>query len=142
MAFTRKSPTPIDRAVAEIQQRITDLERQAQHTETQTTGSPASSTVWKDWFAPPPRHTSTARRRSLPNEPVEPLKELEQQPLPFEEQPDLFNRSPEKMAQYFKTGSTKGRTPLRHELRQNRHRFYLWLGLAIVVLGLLWLVMG
>ncbi len=132
MVFARKPQTPIDRAVADLERQITDLEHKARQTES-TAAQPATTTsTWKEWFAPPPRRMVTTTRRALPDVPVEPLKELEQIPLPFERQPDLFNRAPEK--------STKTRMPLRYVQRQNRRRFYLCLGLGIVVLGLLWLV--
>jgi hypothetical protein len=128
MIFARKSSTPIDRAVADLERQIAELEQKTRQSETpsQPTGK------WKEWFAPPPRHMTTTTRRPLPNIPVEPLKDLEQAPLPFERQPDLFNRPVAK--------SAKPRAPLGHAKQLNRRRFYLCLGLGIVVLGLLWLV--
>ncbi len=139
MIFQRKPLTPIDRAVADLKQQITDLEQQTRQMQNPSLGMAVPRSVWKEWFAPPPRHTAVTRHAPL-DVPVEPLKELERTPLPFEQQSDLFNRSPDKLAQYLNAGPMKTRAPLRYVQRQNRRRFFLWLALGIVVLGLLWLV--
>jgi len=145
----RKSTTPIDRAVADVERQIADLKHQTRQAESPAPRQPARQGLWKEWFAPPPRHMAATTRHAPLDVPVEPLKELEQTPFPFEQQPDLFNparggvnpaRSGDKFAQYLNAGPMKTRPLLRHVQRQNRHRFYLWLALGIVVLGLLWLV--
>jgi hypothetical protein len=123
MVFDRKPQTPIDRAGADLERQIADLKRRAR--EIEAPPPPATNGLWKEWFAPPPHRMTTTTRRAPPDVPVEPLKELEE-PLPFAQQPDLF--------------SPRKRPPLRHVQRQNRKRFFLCLGLGIVVLGLLWLV--
>ena len=146
MVFERKPPTPIDRAVADIEQQIADLERRARQTESPAAAQPAATrSAWKAWFAPPPRRPAFSPRRAPLDIPVEPMKELEQHPFPFERQPDLFNRpsadaSTEKLAEYLNVGGFKIRRPLKYVQRQNRQRFYLWLILGIIALGLLWLV--
>ena len=146
MVFERKPPTPIDRAVADIEQQIADLERRARQTESPAAARPTDTrSAWTKWFAPPPRRPAFSPRRVPLDIPVEPMKELEQHPFPFERQPDLFNRpstdaSSGKLAEYLNVGGLKIRRPLKHVQRQNRQRFYLWLVLGIVALGLLWLV--
>jgi len=126
MIFARKPLTPIDRAVADLERQIAELKRRARETEHALAQPRPKQGAWMNRPAPPPR------RHPLPDVPVEPLKELEQTELPFARQPELFSRSPEQAA--------RRRLPLRHQQRKNRERFYLWLGLGIVVLGLLWLV--
>jgi hypothetical protein len=132
--FTRKSSTPIDRAVADIERQIADLERRVQQAESPSTGQSPSRGAWKEWFAPPARRAAVARRQP-PEITVEPLKELERAPLPFAREPDLFHRVVDRPA-----GTARRRSPLRWSRRENRRRFYLWIVLGMVVLGLLWLV--
>jgi len=145
MFTDRKTQSPIDRAIADVQQQIADLERRTRETE-----SPAPTTrpddargSWKDWFARPTRR-SLRPMRSAPHDlfdaPASPLKDLQDTALPFEQQPDLFGPSREKLAQYLNAGPMKTRAPLRRAQRLNRQRFYLWLTLGIVVFVLLWLV--
>ena len=146
MFAERKTQTPIDRALADVQHQSTELERRIRETESPATAMPAPDTrgAWKQWFARPTRQSLRAAahlsRRDLFDAPAAPLKDLQDGALPFEQQPDLFAQPREKLAEYLNAGPMKMRTPLRRAQRENRRKFYLWLTLALVVLGLLWIV--
>jgi hypothetical protein len=148
MFAERKTQTPIDRAIADVQHQIADLERRARETETPASAPHPRDTrdSWKQWFARPTRQSlrtaARSTRRDLFDAPATPLKELQDGAFPFEQQPDLFAqpREKEKLAHFLNAGPMKMRPPLRHVQRKNRQRFYLWLTLGIVVFVLLWLV--
>jgi hypothetical protein len=95
---------------------------------------------------------------------AEPLKELEAEPIAFahKPEPDLFatatatqttpTRSTvaletaqvvppeEKLAHYLGAGSIKSYKPLKRAQRQNRNRFFMWIGLSCVALWIIWFV--
>ena len=98
---------------------------------------------------------------------AEPLKDLETEPIPFvrKPDPDLFApaaiapaavttsapaatrtttqpvMSPqEKLAHYLGAGNLKNYRPLKYAQRRARNRFFLWLGLSLFVLWIIWFV--
>lgn len=117
----------------------------------------------------PPRDTPnsfTRSRQDLFDVGAEPLKELEAEPIAFAQkvEPDLFASASapgtaagvytgtgaletaqvfppkEKLAAYLGAGSIKTYKPLRRAQRQNRNRFFMWLGLSLVALWIIWFV--
>jgi hypothetical protein len=91
----------------------------------------------------------------------EPLKDLEAEPISFasKSEPDLFTRGSgataasapalkaaqvvppsEKLAHYLGAGSIKSYKPLKHVQRQTRNRFFMWVGLSLVALWIIWFV--
>ncbi|MGA2137882.1 MAG: hypothetical protein ABSH14_03370 [Verrucomicrobiia bacterium] len=117
----------------------------------------------------PPRHTPnsfTRSRQDLFDVGAEPLKELEAEPIAFAQrvEPDLFATAPapgtaagvytgtgaletaqvvppkEKLAAYLGAGSIKTYKPLKHVQRQARNRFFMWLGLSLLALWIIWFV--
>jgi len=147
--LARKPTTPIDRAMADVERQIADLEQKMRATESTHHDHPAppsrvTDTV-KEWFRPPSRRFPVSARHATIEVSAEPLKELDDGSFPFAHQPepDLFShaKSSEKLAQYLNAGGVKQqRQPLKHVQRQNRRQFYIWLTLGIVALGLLWFV--
>ena len=117
----------------------------------------------------PPRHTPnsfTRSRQDLFDVGAEPLKELEAEPIAFAQKvdPDLFAPAPapapaaavytgtgaletaqvvppkQKLAAYLGAGSIKTYKPLKRVQRQARNRFFMWLGLSLVALWIIWFV--
>jgi len=112
----------------------------------------------------PPRRTADSvsrAREDLFDVNAEPLKELEAEPIAFanKPEPDLFSRPPgtagvsvgaletaqvvpphEKLAHYLGAGSIKSYKPLKHVQRKTRNRFFMWLGLSLVALWIIWFV--
>jgi len=105
-------------------------------------------------------------RQDLFDVAAEPLKELEAEPIAFahKPEPDLFatatasatHTTPttstvalesaqvvppqEKLAHYLAAGSIKSYKPLKRAQRQLRNRFFMWLGLSLVALWIIWFV--
>jgi hypothetical protein len=120
----------------------------------------------KDMLVPPGRAASPTyhSREDLFDGGAEPLKELEAEPIAFarKPEPDLFaNSAPagssasttttaletaqvvppqEKLAHYLGAGSIKSYKPLRRVQRQTRNRFFMWLGLSLFALWIIWFV--
>jgi hypothetical protein len=121
----------------------------------------------KDVLRPPGERSptsSTRTRRDLFDIPSEPLKDLEAEPIAFSRrsEPDLFvgteketgaptgvksqtqidctTKPEEKLAHYLSAGSIKTYRPLKHVQRQTRNRFFMWLGLSLIVLWLIYAV--
>jgi hypothetical protein len=112
----------------------------------------------KEMLRPPPKKpapTAPANRRDLFDVTAEPLKELEAEPVAFAPRAntDLFSapattstridcapKPEEKLAHYLSAGSIKSYKPLRHVQRKTRNRFFMWLGLSLVAVWLIWVV--
>ena len=117
----------------------------------------------------PPRRTSASEeraRRDLFDLTDDPLKELDTEPVVFagKSRPDLFSASATaaardsgpkpgvvipfgksaaggtRLAEYLSAGSPKAYKPLKHVQRQERKRFFMWIGLAFAVLWLIYVV--
>ncbi|MGD0652650.1 MAG: hypothetical protein ABSA97_16175 [Verrucomicrobiia bacterium] len=121
----------------------------------------------KDVLRPPGERSpalSTRTRRDLFDIPTEPLKDLEAEAIAFSRkaEPDLFagieketaapaeakaqtqidctTKPEEKLAHYLSAGSIKTYRPLKHVQRQTRNRFFMWLGLSLIALWVLYAV--
>jgi hypothetical protein len=121
----------------------------------------------KEMLKPPDRKSATPSyrtRQDLFDVPTEPVKELEAAPitLPRAAEPDLFGttekgeaaaagakaraqidcapKPEEKLAHYLSAGSIKTYKPLKRVQRQTRNRFFMWLGLSLIALWLLYAV--
>jgi hypothetical protein len=154
--MSRKSPTisPVDRAVGELEQRLADVERQARQLESDTTAQfnpppprPEAALVnWlRDIFTPPGRRPPPAPiRRDLFDLSVNnPMPHLDTQSTAVvRPDADLFQKGEHgRLAHYLGAGSVKTFKPLKHVQRRQRQQFYIWLGLAFLVVLFLWLVM-
>jgi len=165
MAFWSSRKSPVERAVADVEERIVALQRQMRELEASTSNSldPAraqSSTVKlteavKEILTPPtkkPVKPSDRRRRDLFDVPTEPLKELEAEPIAFAQKPELDLFTPvrpqidcstkpqDKLAHYLSAGSIKSYKPLKHVQRQTRNRFFMWVGLSLIALWFIYAV--
>lgn len=121
----------------------------------------------KDMLVPPKRADSPTyrTREDLFDGGAEPLKELEAEPIAFAQktEPDLFANSAaaagssaststavletaqvvppqEKLAHYLGAGSIRSYKPLKRVQRQTRNRFFMWLGLSLFALWIIWFV--
>ena len=166
MAFWRKENTnPIDRAVEDLEQQIASLQQQVRTMETgERPPSPVAATAesmtkfLKEILTPPSKGATDAAyktRRNRLDTAADPMKDLEAEPIAFAPptEPDLFTHAQtatridcapkpeEKLAIYMSAGSLKGfKKPLRLEQRQNRNRFFMWIGLSFAALWFIWAV--
>jgi len=129
----------------------------------------AAMKFMKDFLTPPEKRPFAAHsrvRQDLFDVPTEPLKDLEAEPIAFsrrtdsdlfmragtgataptptrrvgEGQIDCMTKPDEKLAHYLSAGSIKTYKPLKHVQRQTRNRFFMWLGLSLVALWILYAV--
>jgi hypothetical protein len=106
-------------------------------------------------LAPPSRATAATyrTRREIPDCEVNPLAALEPAELPFARphQPDLFAHAArpkppatapdDKLARLLAAGTLRPPKPvLKHVARENRRRFLMWVGLAVLTVWLLYSV--
>lgn len=176
--FGNKRPSPVDRAVEDVDRQIVALQKQLRQlsadgaargpssladNSTAPLPSPATAAVKyiKELLTPPngaPLVSSHRSRHDLFDISVEPLKDLEAEPIAFSRktEPDLFAKAQEsakrdgqgegvpgmnnKLMHYLSAGSIKTYKPLKHVQRQVRNRFFMWLGLSLVALWLLYAV--
>lgn len=139
--------------MGEVEQRLAQIERETRQLQVAATGQPVpvphrpgqALTNWlKDVFTPPGRRPVPAPlRRDLFDSVVNnPMPHLESSLAAGRPEPDLFQHADRtRLAQYLGTGSVKTYKPLKHVQRRQRQQFYLWLGLGVVAVLLLWLVM-
>ncbi len=145
-----KHESPVDRAAAELEQQIAALQKQVQQLEQPTQAvKPAPPTLWEKLagaLRPPSRTPALPPRRDLFDVSVNPVKDLEADPIAFTgREPDLFNPprgtgEKEKLAHYLQAGSLGAQKPLRHVQRRNQQQFILWISLSIAVVIVLWIV--
>jgi hypothetical protein len=110
----------------------------------------------KEMLTPPARRSTTPARPSRRDlfDATDPMKELEEEPITFAQTPapDLFAAATtaskpatatasagEKLAHYLAAGTLRAPKPtLKHVQRENRNRFFMWLGFAGLIV--LWLI--
>ena len=156
----------LDRQIATLQRQLREMGTQpGGGPEPRRSEAPVQSFTRfvKGVLAPPRRSTDSLSRarEDLFDVKAEPLKELEAEPIAFANrpEPDLFTRAPgavpasataletaqvvpphEKLAHYLGAGSIKSYKPLKHVQRKNRNRFFMWMGLSLVALWIIWFV--
>lgn len=148
MLSANKNNGPVERVIGDIDRQIADLERQLQTvlTDNKIPTASCSSTLASSvcsWFAPPSRRPAVPSHRDHFEVRADPLRELEADAIPFGREPDLFQQaeSSEKLAHYLGAEvRRKPLKPLKHVQQSNRRKFYLWLGLSIIVVALLLIV--
>jgi len=166
----KRHADPIDRAVHDLDHQIAELQREMRALDNKDAPAPSKPATFaqrlKDVIIPP-RHTPNSFNRSrqdLFDVGAEPLKELEAEPIAFAQriEPDLFAvpaasatgiytgkgaletaevfAPKEKLAAYLGAGSIKTYKPLKRTQRLARNRFFMWLGLSLVALWIIWFV--
>ena len=150
---------PVDRCVAQLNERVAEVQRQIRALEGQTSvgtaeqDAPAQS---ENSFVKrvlsildPIQTPSPQRGRALPDEIADPLKDLGAgaQDYGSGKQPELFtiaSRSTvtepakpatrgSKLARYLEPGRAESSIPIRRVQRQTRNQFWIWLGLGLIV---------
>jgi hypothetical protein len=160
MVTLRKRVTPVDRCVAELNERMAAVQHQIRALEggqTNASGSgqdvPAQSenhffkrvlSILDQIPAPSPQ-----KGRALPDEIADPLKDLgaESREYGSGKQPELFTVAPRslatepakpaahgsKLARYLEAIRLESSIPIRRVQRQTRNKFWMWLGLGLIV---------
>ena len=141
---------PVDRALADVSRQIETVERQLRAmghaTNTPATVAPRAAVRKFFWdFLKPPVQRQVARPpRDLFDTPVNPLRELDNATVALPvAQPELFTATTVggKLGAYLVSAGQRPPKPqLRHVQNENRHRFYLWLGLSCVAVWLIYAV--
>ena len=136
-----KPNKPVDRALADVNRQIEILERQLRGMGPAPEPVPQkpTSNFLRRMLAPPEQRLAPRPRHDLFELPVNPIQELADTPaiLPVA-QPGLFPTARTKLAEYLASASVKPPKPqLKHVQRENRHRFYLWIGLSFVAVWLI-----
>ena len=147
-----KPVKPIDRVMADVSQKIETVERQLRTIGHATSPVPSRAALepahfWRRLLGPPPRRLVRQPRNDLFESPVNPLAELGDatvvMPIPSA-QPELFTaptNASGKLGQYLASASLRPPKPqLKHVQRENRHRFYFWVGLSFVAVWLIYAV--
>lgn len=140
---------PVDRALADVSRQIETVERQLRAMG-HATNTPATAprktvrNVFWDFLKPPARRPVVRSRHDLFDAPVNPLGELDDAPVALPvAQPELFTATNAggKLGEYLASASLRPPKPqLRRVQSENRHRFYLWLGLSCVAVWLIYAV--
>ena len=157
MLRVKKQASPVDRAAKQVEEQIRSLERQIQEFNSGRTvpqSEPSGARLagyFKELLTPPQtKPVAGARtRHDLFDLPDEPLKDLAAESVKFNArvEPDLFAQPVSaatvhdgKFAAFLSFGSVKTYRPLKHQQQANKKRFYIWVGLALAVLGVAWIV--
>jgi hypothetical protein len=158
MKLWPKKLSPVDRALAEVNQQIAALEREVRARAMQTSSPPATEPVKsfiKTMLTPPapgPTGPTYRTRRDLPDCETNAVSALEADGLPFvrHHEPDLFTHAagtkpaPEgddKLGKLLAAGTLRPPKPtLKRVQRENRNRFYMWMGLSFVAVWLIYAV--
>ena len=165
MGMRRKKSRPVDRAVAELEQQIAEVQRQLRHVAQPETpraaGSSSADNVVgfvKEMLTPNRRTAVNAHRprADLFDVGNETLKELETdgivtaspavagheqygEPLAVSTPPKIAPHD-ERLMHYLNAGTFRGQRPIKRIQRQQRNRFFMWIGLSFVALWLLYVV--
>jgi len=142
---------PVDRALADVSRQIETVERQLRamgHATSAPATLPrqAAGNFLQRLLTPPSKRPIMRPRRDLFDPPVNPLHELDDAPVAMSVpggQPELFSATNAggKLGQYLVSAGLRPPKPqLKHVQRENRHRFYLWLGLSCVAVWLIYAV--
>ena len=157
MSWIKKQESPVDRAARQVEDQIRVLERQIQELDSGKTVQQTEPSgvrlagYFKEMLTPPQtKHIAGTRsRRDLFDLSNEPLKDLAAEPVQFiaRTESDLFvppvsttSTHDGKFAAFLSFGSVKTYRPLKHEQRENKKRFFIWVGLAVAALCLVWIV--
>ena len=167
MITRRKRVTPVDRCVAVLNERMAAVQNQIReleggHTTASAPGHdvPAHSetslakrilSILDQIPTPPPQNN-----RAMPDEIADPLKDLGAIAPGYgsPKQPDLFTVAPRslstepakpltresKLARYLKAVSFESSVPLRRVRRETRNKFWMWLGLGLIVVAFICIV--
>ena len=139
---------PVDRALADVSRQIETVERQLRamgHATSAPVAAPRESVrnfFW-NFLKPPARRPVVRQLTDLFDQPVNPLHELDDTPVALPvpgAQPELFTATNAggKLGQYLASAGQRPPKPqLRRVQNENRHRFYLWLGLSLVAVWLI-----
>ena len=159
MTAWRKRATPVDRCVAELNERMAAVQHQIRALEGQTSVSAAGQ------YAPAQSESSVVKRvlaildqiptsspqkgRVLPDEIADPLKDVGAAARDYGsgKQPELFTVAPRslatepakpapresKLARYLEAIRLESSIPIRRVQRQTRNQFWMWLGLGLIV---------
>ena len=137
---------PVDRALADVSRQIETVERQLRtmgHATPAPVGASSESIpgFLRNILTPPARRSPVRTRRDLFDVPDNPLHELADVSITTSAaaQPELFSvtNTGAKLSQYL----VKPPKPqLKHVQRENRNRFYVWLGLAFAAVWLIYAV--
>lgn len=151
MNWLGKAPTPVDRALREVERELAAVQKQIRM---QTLAQQLATAQQRAASPAPP-----APRRASPDTDVldvaggtlpETCDGMLALPQPAE--PDLFSRrmstaaaqrpaaNDGRFGRYLGAGLQRGRRPLRHQERENRNRFFWWVGLSGVALWLLYVL--
>ena len=145
---------PVDRVMADVSQKIETVERQLRTIGHATSAQPSRTPLepvqsfLRRMLTPPGRRTARRPRNDLfESPPVNSLAELNDSAVLLavpSAQPELFTPAAAaggKLGQYLASASLRPPKPqLKHVQRENRHRFYLWLGLSFVAVWLIYAV--
>lgn len=142
---------PVDRVLADVSRQIETVERQLRamgHATNAPAPAPRESArnFLQRILTPPARRPAVRPRRDLFDVPVNPLTELDDTPVALSvpgAQSELFTATSAggKLGQYLVSAGLRPPKPqLKHIQRENRHRFYLWLGLSCVAVWLIYAV--
>jgi hypothetical protein len=156
MTAWRKQATPVDRCVAELNERMAAVQHQIRALEGQTSVGEAGQNVQSKSENPLARKVLSIldqiptqfpqKGRALPDEIADPLKDLGRD-YGSGEQPELFTVAPRslatepakpaacgsKLARYLNAVRVESSIPIRRVQRQTRNQFWMWLGLGLIV---------
>ena len=139
---------PVDRALADLSRQIETVEHQLRAMG-HATSAPAAvvprksaSNFLREILTPPARRQAVRPRRDLFDVPVNPMQELNATSVTTSVPPaqtELFTptNAGTRLTQFI---ITPPKPILKHVQRENRHRFYLWLGLSCVAVWLIYAV--
>lgn len=154
----RHKKNPIDRALEEVNRQLAELQRNARQELPRPAAERSGTAPVKDFIremlTPPSRRQAVTyrTRRELPDCEVNPVAALETEDAPVvrQHQPDLFAHAhaasakppvsgDEKLAKLLAAGTVRPPKPtLKRVERENRRRFFMWMGLSVLAVWVLY----